>query len=205
LPKPRARQGKSEARRQEILQTALLCFSESGYLETTMTDICRRSKASVGSVYHHFNSKDELAAAVYLEGIARYQTGFIAELDSHPNARDGLTAMVRYHLRWIVEHPDWARFLFQKRQAQFMTTKEAEINEQNKAFFSKISDWFRPHVDNGLIRRLPRELYYFLLLGPSHDFARQWLAGQTRTGIADASNELADAAWRALKGDDTGV
>ena len=34
-----------------------------------------RARASIGSIYHHFRSKEQLAAALYVEGLRDYQEG----------------------------------------------------------------------------------------------------------------------------------
>ncbi len=201
MTRRRGPQARSETRRREILDAALTSFSEIGFLETTMDDICRAANASIGSIYHHFGSKDELAAGVYLEGLTHYQDGFVAELEQYRVARDGLKAVVRYHLRWVSEHPQWARFLIRMRRVEFMAIRQTEINEKNSNFLAATSKWFKPHVDSGQIRRLPKELYFYLLVGPAHGFAREWLAKRTRTKLTVAKTELAEAAWRALKGD----
>jgi len=201
MTKRRGPQVRSEARRREILDAALHSFSKIGFTETTMSDICRAANASIGSIYHHFGSKDELAAGVYLEGLTHYQDGFVAELTRHKVAKNGLKAVVRYHLRWVAEHPEWALFLIRMRRVEFVTAKDSEINQKNKHFLAATSSWFKPHVDSGRIRRLPKELYFYLLIGPAHGYARDWLAKRTRTHLKVAQTELAEAAWRALKGD----
>ncbi len=68
------------ARRTEIIRAALACFTELGFTPTGMVDIRRKSNASTGSIYHHFKSKEQLAAEVYLEGIRDYQEGFVTAL-----------------------------------------------------------------------------------------------------------------------------
>ncbi len=43
-------------------------FTESGFAAATVDDVRRRSGASVGSIYHHFGGKQELAEALYAGG-----------------------------------------------------------------------------------------------------------------------------------------
>ncbi|MEJ2715811.1 MAG: helix-turn-helix domain containing protein, partial [Deltaproteobacteria bacterium] len=113
---------KTPLRRQEIIQAALACFIEQGVAQTSMADIRRRSNASTGSIYHHFKSKEQLAAEVYLAGIGDYQDGFLAVLEEQRRARDGIFAVIRYHLEWVSGHPDWTRYLFQQAHAGFMAS-----------------------------------------------------------------------------------
>lgn len=67
-------------RRQEILDAALTSFNEKGVAATTVDDVRRLSGASVGSLYHHFGGKDELAQELYVEILRDYQRGFLVVL-----------------------------------------------------------------------------------------------------------------------------
>jgi AcrR family transcriptional regulator len=186
-------------RRKAIIEAALACFAEQGFSETTLEHIRVRSRASTGSIYHHFRSKEQLAAAVYVEGVVDYQTGLLAELARHQDARAGIAAMVRYYLRWVADHPEWARYLSRMRQAEFLEPTSERLKELNRALVREVSRWFEPHIRAGRLRNLPRDLYVALLLGPSQEFARQYLTSRARTDIETASAVLADATWRALE------
>jgi AcrR family transcriptional regulator len=191
-------QARSPKRRRQILEATLACFSEAGFDQTTMEDIRRRSGASTGSLYHHFTNKEQLAAALYLEGLRNYQQGLLAELKRHKKARAGLTAIVRYHLTWVAEHTVWARYLFQMRHAESVATTEPLIVEQNQAFMAKVFEWIDPLVEKGEVKRLPRDLYLPMIIGSCHEFARLWLAGRTETETAKAAGALAQAVWTSL-------
>ena len=55
---------KREARRQEILQAALVAFAQKGYDKTTMDDVVQASGLSKGTLYWHFKNKQALFAAL---------------------------------------------------------------------------------------------------------------------------------------------
>lgn len=198
MRKRRGQYVRTSERRRQIIQAALSCFIEIGFLDTTIEDIRNRSKASNGSIYHHFRSKEQLAAAVYLEGLVEWQTQMAAELEEHPGALDGVYAMVRCHLRWVSAHPDWTRYLFQMRHAGFMTGTEGSIAEQNSRFTDGLAKWLHPHMERGTFRRLPMELTLSLIIGPCLEFSRIWLSKPDCMDLNLAANEIAKAAWQAL-------
>src|SRR5690242_10873129 len=92
-------------RREAILDVALELFLAEDS-DATIEEICRRSGASNGSVYHHFGSKDGIAAELTARFLGDYQEGFVAALQD-----GGVQGAVAHHLRWVVAHPDRARFL----------------------------------------------------------------------------------------------
>ena len=63
----------TEKRRREILAAALHCFDAHGYEKTTLADIRDGARASIGSIYHHFQDKEQIFAALNLEAIAPTQ------------------------------------------------------------------------------------------------------------------------------------
>lgn len=189
----------SSKRRAEIIQAALACFVEQGFAGTTMEDIRRRSGASTGSIYHHFKSKEQLAAAVYLEGIDDYQAGFIAQLENNSSAKRGIAAVIHYHLRWVEGHSEWAHYLFQMRHADFMAAVEEDIVQQNIEFYTHILHWLDARYDEGKLRRLPFEVIFPIIISPCFNYASRRLSGQVQSDPEKAGDIFADAAWRALK------
>lgn len=192
------RHSTTAARRREIILAALNCFSELGLAETSMAEIRRRSHASTGSIYHHFKSKDQLAAEVYLEGIRDYQEGFLAVLEQQENAREGIHAVIRYHLHWVSTNPDWTRYLFQRTHDGFMASAKDVFAGLNAEFMRRCARWLGTHVKSGTIRRLPADMYVSILLGPLMEYTRLFVAGRACTQPDQAIHALAAAAWRSL-------
>ncbi len=197
---PTTRADASRSRRQEILLAALDCFTAAGVEATTIEDIRARSRASVGSIYHHFGSKEKLAGALNLEALRDYQEGFLRELKRHSDAEPGIRAVVAYHLSWVSKNANWARFLLATREADFMVEAEDTVQEMNLSFSEELAAWRQPHIESGAMVRLPADLYRPLLVGPLHEFSRQWLAGRGTSTMAEAQSALADAVWRAMRG-----
>ena len=193
------RRDRSLQRQRRILHAAIRCFTSLGFNATTLEELRSRSGASIGSIYHHFSSKEELAAALYVEGLRDYQEGLFAELRRHRGCASGIRATVHYHLRWIAKHPDWARYLLEMRRAESVAAVEEQIHIMNREFFAEIRRWLEPHLKRGVLKRLPEELYIALVAGPSQEFARRWLAGRAKTDIGQAAKILADAAWNSVR------
>ncbi|MBX5470815.1 MAG: TetR family transcriptional regulator [Thermoleophilaceae bacterium] len=192
---------RSRDRRRAILDAALAAFDERGFAQASIEDVRRRSGASVGSIYHHFGDKQGLAATLYAEGLRDYQQGFLRAIGRHASAREGIEAAVRHHLRWIAANPKLARFMLESRDPELARLAGERVREDNRRFFARVQEWLDGHAARGAIRRLPRELYPALLVGPSQELARHWLAGRVRGSLRAAERHLGEAAWRALAPD----
>jgi len=190
----------SRARRSQILEAGLECFLERGVGGTTVDDILERSSASVGSFYHHFASKVEVAAALYLETLESFQRGFLGELRGHPQAQRGIEATVRHFLHWTGERPELASYLMHCREPEVAAASERRAQEQNELFFAEALAWLQRHARRGEVRKLPPAFYYALWMGPADEFARLWLAsGRDPALLREAEALLPAAAWEALR------
>jgi hypothetical protein len=107
--------------------------------------------------------------------------------------------LVRFHLRWVAENPKLAGFLLNRRETEVVMASEAERRELNRAAFAATAEWLRPHIESGRVKRMPMELYYLTLIGPSQEFARHWLSGRTSSSMREAERLLAQAAWDSVR------
>ncbi|MBP7585688.1 MAG: TetR/AcrR family transcriptional regulator [Spirochaetes bacterium] len=198
MKKPKSSHASSPGRRADILRAALACFIENGVAGTSVSDICAKAGVSVGSLYHHYRSMDGLAAALYLEGIRDYQNGMAGVLARDVTAREGVRAIVRYHLGWVEQNRDWARFLFHERHAPFMGDTEEEFRKMNSVFIANMAAWIARHVESGKLRRMPPDLYACVMLGPCQEFSRVFLSGNCITPIGKAIMEIGESVWNAV-------
>ena len=187
-------------RRDAILRAALECFLIKSVASTTIDDVRLRSGASIGSIYHHFDSKEGLAAELYLETLGDYHDAFLAALHTSPSARAGIEGTVGHHLRWVAANPDRARYLFHCREPEVIASSDAAAHQLNVRFYTEAANWLGEHIERGRIRALSPRLCQALWMGPTLEFARQWLAGAgRRTELREAESPLGKAAWDALK------
>jgi TetR/AcrR family transcriptional regulator, transcriptional repressor of aconitase len=77
---PKVSEDHLEARRRQILDAALTCFSRDGFHRTPMQAIFEEAGLSPGAVYRYFKSKDDIVAAIASETLA----GFAAAVRSGP-------------------------------------------------------------------------------------------------------------------------
>lgn len=83
-----ARTQAAAQRREAILAAALRCFLAKGFAATTIDDIRRQSGASIASISHQFETKEQLADALYRDALSRDRAGFLATIESAADARE---------------------------------------------------------------------------------------------------------------------
>jgi len=216
---------RSELKKQQILQKALMCFTEHGVAGTTIETICEATQTSVGSLYHHFGNKDAIMRAVYFEGLRdfgllmkRYLNDVGREdVVTAQHAQAGVKALVFANVDWINQQPQWAHYVFHHRPISKTKPKGKNVtskserqhgsNGDNKAqgkvagsaFAAYISNWFAPYIEAGLIQDFPKELLNAFITGPVHNYARHWLAGRREVALVEYRDAFAEAAWLSIK------
>lgn len=185
--------------KREILSGALNCFMEKGVESTTIADIRDISGISVGSIYHHFGNKEGIVVALFLTGMNDHSKIQEQALNEAKSAEEGVKTIVRCYINWINENPDWARFVFRYRSLVENSEQSDQNEDQKKAHFRRLRDFFTPYFENQEIQRLPFEVYHSLIIGPAQDFALRWLAGKTKGALIDYRELYAEAAWQAVK------
>jgi AcrR family transcriptional regulator len=192
-------------RRRAILDAALACFQERGFAATSMEEIRARSRASVGSIYHHFEGKEQLAEALYLDGLAEYQAGLLARVEKHKDAERGIRQVVLHHLDWVENKPALAGYMLAQQPNERASSRRAEMRAQRQAFFQRVSAWLAPHRASGAIKPLPDHLVVAIVFGPCQEYGRYWLTHRGEKDMRTARRLLADAAWNAVRGEAHGA
>jgi len=185
-------------RRQAILAAALAVFDEYGVAAAPINEIRARSGASIGSIYHHFGSKEGIAAALYADAIADYQAGALAVLTSARDAGDGIRGIVRHFLEWVGEHRELAGLMLSVERHEVRSLAAESVAELNREFRRPLADWIR--AQGAPLSALPADLLLPVVLGPARAYAGQWVAGRTRTPLKRAAELLGDLAWSGIAG-----
>jgi AcrR family transcriptional regulator len=181
-----------------VLAAALQCFSELGVEGTTIHQIQRRAGCSIGSIYHHFGSREGIAEELFLDGIQRLNRGMLKKIRATDNARDGVHAVVDYYCEWSTRNQDMARYLH-SRDIDFSEEARARLHHIHRTYITAIFTWFAPFVERGEMRVLPAETYVPLISGPIQEYVRRWLSGHHPGNPRRVKALFAEAAWNAVK------
>lgn len=189
----------TQKRRRQIIESALECFSRTGLIDTTMEEIRLRAGVSNGSLYHHFRSKEQLAAAVYLEGIIDFQKGMLEALRQSGTARDGIYAVVAFHLGWVCKYPEWARYLFQTPNTNYAAELAESMAAANREFFLGMEGCFEKYIKVGILKDLPPAVRLSIIIGSCQEYARLILGNSCETNVETAISQIGESIWQALK------
>jgi AcrR family transcriptional regulator len=104
VAKPPRPPEKVSRRREEILQVAAELFASKGYEETTIREIGNATGILSGSLYHHFQTKEEMLHDL-LKGFVSMVPEYRAIADRGEGAKATICAMIDLGLRTSVNNP----------------------------------------------------------------------------------------------------
>jgi len=113
LPTPGSRLPRQDNRRLLLLDAAARLFSERGFHATSMRDLARAVGMLSGSIYYHFESKEEMLLAVYEEGVRRVAAAVEQAVADQTEPWKRLEAACAAHLHGLIAHRDYARVMIQ--------------------------------------------------------------------------------------------
>jgi AcrR family transcriptional regulator len=196
--------------RERLIGAAAACYSKGGGSAMTINRVCTEAKVSVGTAYHHFpGGIPDLEGMLYLDTLASYQRGLLAELRSHRSASAGVKATVLYHLDWMASNLPLAHYVLFFCASWLSDEHLKRLEAMNAEFGMAADEWRKPHVKSGDIRRMPSLYYGSVILGPAQQFGGEivarYAAREAVDAIRRAGPALAEAAWLAVKGPARGV
>ena len=118
---------RTETRKNEILDVAESLFSEKGYIHTTINDILKRSGISKGSLYYHYQSKEDVLDDI----IARIGARYTIAVDRIANA-NGVDARTKL-LQAILS-------LNRRDEKQTRLTADLEKSSDGQMFIKSLTD-----------------------------------------------------------------
>jgi AcrR family transcriptional regulator len=185
--------------RQRILAAALKLFVEQGYFNTNVPDLSRESKCSVGSIYHTFKNKEEVATALYEEGIRAFRSALEQSIADEKGVENILKTLVKSFLEFSEVNHQFSRYLWLSRHNEFMT---GLIKHPTMVGFDglgrKLTRTIRDGIKEKKLKPLRAHVIWSILFGIPVGYVRDWLDGYNKESPSQVADELAEACWRAL-------
>lgn len=186
--------------RQRVLAAALKLFVEQGYFNTNVPDLSRESKCSVGSIYHNFKNKEEVASALYDEGIKAFRTALRESVGTQTDPEKVIKTVVRSFLEFSEVNHQLSRYIWLCRHSEFMG---GIIKHPTMVGFDRLGRALTLAIKKGIrdkqLRPHRAHVIWSILFGIPLAYIRDWLDGYNPVPPRQVAEEIAESCWRALK------
>ena len=182
--KPRKRLTGDE-RRESILEAALGCFLEKGYIATTINDIREASGATTGSIYHFFDGKGALAMALLEDAVA----GWSGESKASSDTAEAVIKASAGRPREL--GPQESRAVPLHGRNPHPLGHRAGIRRRSPTPWPRARARPRPamrkFVKARKVKDLPWPVAHSLILGPAYNYLRLATTGRARVAAKRAA------------------
>ncbi|RLJ71610.1 TetR family transcriptional regulator [Hydrogenivirga caldilitoris] len=182
-----------EQTKRSIILTAKKLFVEKGYFNTSMRDIAKEAGVSTGALYHHFESKEEIAGEIYRETVEKIKERLEKALREGEGAREKIKGVIRELLilaeedRYTMEYALYVKH----REILDVPVCSAEPMDLLKKFC-------REEIDKGRIRAIDPELCAVCITAaPVRLMQLKW-DGVIKEPLTSYADSLGECVWRSL-------
>jgi len=182
---------KAEATRRRILDAAARVFMHKGYVATRLTDIAEEAEMRAGSLYYHFESKEQIFEEVLQIGIALVFDAVraaVEELGPEVSHRTRIGAAIEAHLTMLLQHGDYTSANF-RNFGQIQDALQLRHLPLRQAYGDYLRGLLEAARDAGEIRAdADLSLVRMLLLG-ALNWSIEWYDPEKRP-LAEIAGEL---------------
>ncbi len=177
------------------LETALRLFTAKGYFNTSMQDIRKEANVSIGSIYHHFNSKEELAGSLYTDLVQRMEALIQDVLAEYGTAHDRIRAVVAALFQMADSEPDAVRFLLCAKHREFLPCEKPVCSSRP---FEMMREMVQMGIDRGEICDLDPVVATTALFGGPIRLIQLKLDGALEGSLWQYFDEMWACSWSAV-------
>ncbi|MFW2365696.1 MAG: TetR/AcrR family transcriptional regulator [Desulforhopalus sp.] len=184
-------------RRELILSAALKLFTERGYFNTSVHDIQRQAKVSIGSIYHHFDNKEAIAKALFSQ-IESNMTIVISDIiHDVVSTHDRCKAVMSYLFEATEKNPDIMQYMLYAKHQEFMPN---ELPVCSSRPFSLMKEMVLEGIETGEIRRLDLNVAAVTVFGGAIRLIFLRMDGVLEEPLPTYLEECWACAWRGVAG-----
>jgi TetR/AcrR family transcriptional regulator, cholesterol catabolism regulator len=182
----------ADERRQQIITTAAQLFDQAGYVNTTMDDIAQAVGLAKPTLYHYFQSKDEILHWIHEEFIDLLIVRHEKRLGASLRPEQLLLEVMADVLELMETHHGHVRVFFEHFRELPPDAQEA-IHRKRDHYEAMVRDLFTEGIKTGVFRETDPKLATLATFGMCN-WAYQWYhsSGESR------SREIAYQFWSYL-------
>ena len=162
-------------KKEAILNAAMHLITENGFHGTPMSMVAKRANVAAGTIYHHFENKEDLINQLYASLKRKFGEALMKNNSSDGNVKEQFFQLWMNMYEYFINNPEEFRFLEQYANSPFI---EKEIREANQQTYQPAIEFLMEGMNKGVLRGMDPILMANLLYGAVVAVAKIHLAGQ---------------------------
>lgn len=183
---------RGKLKRKQILDAAAKVLARRGYASTMLSEIAEEAGTQPGSLYYHFDSREELIEEVLRQGVSaafKRTRGVVNRLPAESRARDRLEAALRAHLKYQLVESDYARAAVRS-IGHYPEDMWARVNQKFRAYGKFFDGLIAVAMKEGEIdAEVDRSALRMLILGAAN-WAPEWYHRDGSSSVEEIADLL---------------
>ena len=134
--------------KRRIFTTAIKLFAQNGYESTGIEEITAVAGVAKGSLYYHFETKEELFDLLLEEGRKLLYNSIEIKFRSCNNALDKLKAIIMIQIKSLIKYEDFVTVLINNTLGD--NTRSKKSQKALDEYMAKIQEVIQEGIDEGI-------------------------------------------------------
>jgi len=134
-------------------------FVNQGFHSTPTAAIAREASVANGTLFHYFNTKEELINALYKETKKSFFAITTAGVENEKNIKRKIRLMWYNTVKWALNRPQDFLFIQQYSNSPFISQLTQEEISEHLGFYYDLIDQGK---EKGILKKIPTDLMYHL-------------------------------------------
>lgn len=152
-------------KKKQIIITAIRLFVDQGFENTPTSQISKEAGVATGTLFHHFQTKEDLINEAYLYVKKRLASHLIEQVNPDDKFKERMKVLWVGGIRWSLEHKKEIDFSFMYGSSVYITRNTREEYEDA---FAPFQDFIKSGVKKKILKNLPNELLMSIYAGLFH-------------------------------------
>ncbi|HSH51226.1 MAG TPA: TetR/AcrR family transcriptional regulator [Bacteroidales bacterium] len=182
-------------KREQIIKTTIRLVSEMGLYATSMGLIIKESNVAAGTIYHYFNSKENLIKTVYSELKEEMGKTFTHNMNNVMPYKEKFFFIWKNLFYYFKANPQ--KFQFIEHYASSPLEKN-EVKEINQRHYQPAIDFIRKGIEMGYLRTLPEQFIIQLIFAHVSVVVRMILFDKIETSVT-LLHQFIQSSWDSVR------
>lgn len=178
-----------------IIAAALQLFTRRGYFNTSVPDMAHAAQVSVGSIYHYFKNKEDVARALSENLTDGLQEELAQIIQKHDTVHDRCRATIAVLFELTESNRDAMEFMLYAKHREFLPVARPICSSKP---FETMRGLVQDGMERGEIRRMDIMVASSCLFGGAIRLITARLDGVLAEPLPDRLDATWECAWRGV-------
>jgi len=197
------REREKELRKKQILDTARTLLLEKGLNATSINQIAKRAELSVGAIYFYYKNKEDLYAALQVEGLELLSETILQAVDAEAGPEEKIRSIARAYLAFSEDQKNYfdiINYFLAAPEPIFPPELKSHVDEHGNDSLRILIETVLEGIREGLFRDVDPRRQAIILWGTFHGIIHMKKLEKTLLAIDDHQSLYMEAVERFLEG-----